>query len=91
MSGFAREFWGYAKDEKFDNTDLIKEAYSGIRPAPGYPCQPDHTEKETLFRLLDADRIGMALTSSFAMTPAAAVSGIYLAHPRECLFFGWPD
>ncbi len=78
--------WGYAADEAFDQADLVKEAYSGIRPAPGYPCQPDHTEKETLFRLLDAGRIGMELTSSFAMTPAASVSGLYMAHPESVYF-----
>ena len=78
--------WGYAADEALDNAELIKEAYSGIRPAPGYPCQPDHTEKQTLFRLLEADRIGMALTSSYAMTPAASVSGLYMAHPESVYF-----
>jgi 5-methyltetrahydrofolate--homocysteine methyltransferase len=78
--------WGYAADEAFDPADLVKEAYSGIRPAPGYPCQPDHTEKETLFKLLDAGRIGMELTSSFAMTPAASVSGLYMAHPESVYF-----
>lgn len=78
--------WGYAADEAFDQADLVKEAYSGIRPAPGYPCQPDHTEKETLFKLLDAGRIGMELTSSFAMTPAASVSGLYMAHPESVYF-----
>jgi 5-methyltetrahydrofolate--homocysteine methyltransferase len=78
--------WGYASDEELDNQALIKEAYQGIRPAPGYPCQPDHTEKETLFRLLQADRIGMELTTSFAMTPAAAVSGLYIAHPEAVYF-----
>ena len=78
--------WGYAADEALENAELIKEAYSGIRPAPGYPCQPDHTEKETLFKLLEADRIGMELTSSFAMTPAASVSGLYMAHPESVYF-----
>lgn len=78
--------WGYAADETLDSAELIKEAYSGIRPAPGYPCQPDHTEKETLFKLLQADRIGMELTSSFAMTPAASVSGLYMAHPESVYF-----
>ncbi|MEO1189185.1 MAG: vitamin B12 dependent-methionine synthase activation domain-containing protein, partial [Pseudomonadota bacterium] len=78
--------WGYAADEAFDNAELIKESYSGIRPAAGYPCQPDHTEKETLFRLLDAGRIGMELTSSCAMTPAASVSGLYMAHPESVYF-----
>ena len=81
-----KELWGYASDENFDNESLIKEAYTGIRPAPGYPCQPDHTEKETIFRLLEADRIGMSLTSSYAMRPAASVSGLYLAHPESAYF-----
>ncbi len=81
-----REYWGYAPDENLSNEALIKEAYSGIRPAPGYPCQPDHTEKETLFRLLGADRIGISLTSSFAMIPAASVSGLYLAHSESVYF-----
>lgn len=81
-----RELWGYASDENFDNESLIKEAYTGIRPAPGYPCQPDHTEKETIFRLLGAGRIRMTLTSSYAMRPAASVSGLYLAHPESAYF-----
>ena len=81
-----KELWGYAADENFDNEALIKEAYAGIRPAPGYPCQPDHTEKETIFRLLEANRIGMELTSSYAMIPAASVSGLYIAHPESTYF-----
>ena len=82
-----RELWAYAPDEALTNTDLIAEKYQGIRPAPGYPSQPDHTEKETLFRLLDAEnRIGVSLTSSFAMTPAASVSGMYFAHPEAVYF-----
>ncbi len=81
-----KELWGYASEEDFDNESLIKEAYTGIRPAPGYPCQPDHTEKETIFRLLEASRIGMTLTSSYAMRPAASVSGLYLAHPESAYF-----
>ncbi|MEL6725443.1 MAG: methionine synthase, partial [Pseudomonadota bacterium] len=81
-----KSHWGYAAGEALNTADLIKEAYAGIRPAPGYPCQPDHTEKETLFKLLEADRIGMELTSSFAMTPAASVSGLYLAHPESVYF-----
>ncbi|MEM9055115.1 MAG: vitamin B12 dependent-methionine synthase activation domain-containing protein, partial [Pseudomonadota bacterium] len=81
-----KDLWGYASDEALDNDALIKEAYSGIRPAPGYPCQPDHTEKQTIFRLLEADRIGMELTTSCAMTPAASVSGLYLAHPESVYF-----
>ncbi|MEL6666169.1 MAG: methionine synthase [Pseudomonadota bacterium] len=81
-----KHHWGYASDETLSNAELIKERYSGIRPAPGYPCQPDHTEKETLFKLLQADRIGMELTSSFAMTPAASVSGLYIGHPESVYF-----
>jgi 5-methyltetrahydrofolate--homocysteine methyltransferase len=83
-----REFWGYARAESLDNTELIKEAYQGIRPAPGYPACPDHTEKRTLFELLDVERkTGIALTESFAMTPTAAVSGWYFWHP-EARYFG---
>ncbi len=82
-----RELWAYAPDETATPEDLIKEKYQGIRPAPGYPCQPDHTEKETLFRLLDAEnRCGVKLTSSFAMTPAASVSGLYFSHPDAVYF-----
>ncbi len=83
-----REFWGYAPDEQFDNAALIAEKYRGIRPAPGYPACPDHTEKATLFALLDAEQAtGIRLTESFAMWPAAAVSGFYLSHP-EAQYFG---
>jgi 5-methyltetrahydrofolate--homocysteine methyltransferase len=82
-----RKLWGYSPDETFSNDDLISERYRGIRPAPGYPAQPDHTEKETLFKLLDATPgAGIELTSSFAMTPPASVSGLYLAHP-EAIYF----
>ena len=82
------ELWAFAPDEPRVIHRLIAEDYRGIRPAPGYPAQPDHTEKETLFRLLDAEAAtGMALTESFAMTPAAAVSGLYFAHP-ESHYFG---
>ncbi|MFN3513502.1 MAG: methionine synthase [Phenylobacterium sp.] len=82
------ELWGYAPDEPFDIEALIAEKYRGIRPAPGYPAQPDHTEKATLFKLLDAERqAGMALTESFAMNPPASVSGLYFAHP-EAHYFG---
>lgn len=82
-----REHWGYAPDEAFSNVELIGEAYGGIRPAPGYPSQPDHTEKATLFRLLDAEaRAGIGLTTSFAMTPASSVSGLYLSHPDSHYF-----
>ncbi|HEY4075768.1 MAG TPA: methionine synthase [Rhizomicrobium sp.] len=83
-----RDYWGYAADEKFTNDDLIKEVYTGIRPAPGYPAQPEHSEKATLFKLLDAkDKIGVELTESFAMWPGSSVSGFYYAHP-ESRYFG---
>ncbi len=83
-----REHWAFAKDEDFAPEQLIKEAYQGIRPAPGYPAQPDHTEKATLFQLLDPEtNAGMALTESFAMTPPASVSGLYFSHPAS-LYFG---
>jgi 5-methyltetrahydrofolate--homocysteine methyltransferase len=83
-----REFWGYAPGEDLGKEDLIAEKYRGIRPAPGYPAQPDHTEKATIFRLLDAQRqTRIALTENFAMWPAAAVSGLYFAHP-ESHYFG---
>ncbi|HEX8516777.1 MAG TPA: methionine synthase [Bacteroidia bacterium] len=82
-----KEFWGYAKDEDLKNEDLIKEEYAGIRPAPGYPAQPDHTEKPALFRLLDAEKnTGITLTESMAMFPTAAVSGLYFAHPDSHYF-----
>jgi 5-methyltetrahydrofolate--homocysteine methyltransferase len=81
-----REFWGYAADEALDTDALIGEKYRGIRPAPGYPACPDHTEKGALFELLDAGKIGMVLTESFAMMPAASVSGFYLAHPEAHYF-----
>jgi len=83
-----RELWGYDKEERLSNDDLIAEKYRGIRPAPGYPAQPDHTEKGTIFRLLDAEKVaGIRLTESFAMWPGSAVSGLYLAHP-EAHYFG---
>ena len=83
-----RELWGFAADEDLSPEALIKEEYQGIRPAPGYPAQPDHTEKETLFRLLDApSNAGMNLTESYAMTPPASVSGLYFSHPQS-LYFG---
>jgi 5-methyltetrahydrofolate--homocysteine methyltransferase len=82
-----REFWGYAPDEALDNEGLIKERYQGIRPAPGYPACPDHTEKRILFDLLRAeDRAGITLTESFAMLPAASVSGYYFSHPQSQYF-----
>ncbi|MFZ4163866.1 methionine synthase [Brevundimonas sp. NPDC058933] len=81
------ELWGYASDETTTTQDLIEEKYQGIRPAPGYPAQPDHTEKATLFRLLDAGtNAGMALTESYAMTPPASVSGLYFGHPGSHYF-----
>jgi len=83
-----KEFWGYASDEQLENNDLIKEAYKGIRPAPGYPACPDHLEKETIWELLQVEeRIGVTLTESLAMWPAASVSGYYVAHP-ESRYFG---
>jgi 5-methyltetrahydrofolate--homocysteine methyltransferase len=82
-----REYWGYAPDEQLGNDELIAEAYRGIRPAPGYPACPDHTEKATLFRLLDATaNAGIELTEGFSMYPAAAVSGWYFSHPRSQYF-----
>jgi 5-methyltetrahydrofolate--homocysteine methyltransferase len=81
-----KEFWGYAPDESLDNKELIKEAYDGIRPAPGYPACPDHTEKKTLWSLLDVDEIGIELTEGMAMWPGAAVSGWYLGHPDSQYF-----
>ena len=83
----ARRDWGYGGDEGLSSDDLIEEKYRGIRPAPGYPAQPDHTEKRTLFKLLDAERAtGIHLTESFAMHPAASVSGLYFAHPNARYF-----
>ncbi|WP_209087513.1 methionine synthase [Agrobacterium tumefaciens] len=82
------EFWGYAPQENFNGDELISEAYAGIRPAPGYPAQPDHTEKKTLFALLDAtNAAGVELTESYAMWPGSSVSGIYVGHP-ESYYFG---
>ena len=83
-----RELWGYAASESLSNDDLILEKYRGIRPAPGYPAQPDHTEKGTLWRLMDVENAtGIELTESYAMWPGAAVSGLYFAHP-ESHYFG---
>ncbi|WLS03670.1 methionine synthase [Shinella oryzae] len=83
-----KELWAYAPDETYAPADLIGEPYAGIRPAPGYPAQPDHTEKTTLFRLLDAEQqIGVALTESYAMWPGSSVSGLYIASP-ESYYFG---
>jgi 5-methyltetrahydrofolate--homocysteine methyltransferase len=81
-----REFWGYAADETLDNDAMIREEYRGIRPAPGYPACPDHTEKGGLFRLLSAPQVGITLTESYAMWPAAAVSGFYFSHPESQYF-----
>ena len=82
-----KEFWGYAKAEHLSNEELIKEDYSGIRPAPGYPACPDHTEKYKLFALLDATKLaGIELTESLAMYPASSVSGWYFSHPRSQYF-----
>jgi 5-methyltetrahydrofolate--homocysteine methyltransferase len=80
------DFWGYERYEALENEDLVAEKYQGIRPAPGYPSCPDHTEKATLFELLDAPSIGITLTESFAMQPAASVSGFYFWHPESCYF-----
>ncbi|MGI6856032.1 methionine synthase [Mesorhizobium sp. 1B3] len=83
-----KEFWAYAPEESFTPEELIGEPYQGIRPAPGYPAQPDHTEKKTLFALLDAERqAGVNLTESFAMWPGSSVSGLYFSHP-ESYYFG---
>src|SRR5690606_27959895 len=82
-----KEFWGYAPDEKLGNEQLIREEYRGIRPAAGYPACPDHTEKATLWKLLDAERnSGIRLTESFVMMPAASVSGWYFSHPDSRYF-----
>jgi 5-methyltetrahydrofolate--homocysteine methyltransferase len=82
-----RELWGYAADESLTNEALVREEYRGIRPAPGYPACPDHTEKAKLWRLLDVERnAGMSLTDSYAMYPTAAVSGWYIAHPQARYF-----
>jgi 5-methyltetrahydrofolate--homocysteine methyltransferase len=81
-----KEFWGYAADEQLSNEELIAERYRGIRPAPGYPACPDHSVKRAMFEVLGAADIGMALTESLAMTPAASVSGFYLAHPEAQYF-----
>jgi 5-methyltetrahydrofolate--homocysteine methyltransferase len=80
------ELWGYAAGESLSNEALIAEQYRGIRPAPGYPACPDHLPKRELFRVLGAERVGMGLTESLAMTPAASVSGFYLAHPEAVYF-----
>ncbi|MCY7360580.1 MAG: methionine synthase, partial [Ignavibacteria bacterium] len=82
-----KEYWGYAKDEKITIQELIDENYVCIRPAPGYPACPDHTEKRILFDLLDAEnKIGITLTESMAMYPASSVSGFYFSHPQSKYF-----
>jgi 5-methyltetrahydrofolate--homocysteine methyltransferase len=83
-----KEFWGYAQGENLSNEELIKEEYRGIRPAPGYPSCPDHTEKGTLWELIDpVSNAGITITESYAMLPTAAVSGLYFSHP-ESRYFG---
>lgn len=83
----ARRDWGYGRDENLDHEALVRERYRGIRPAPGYPACPDHTEKRTLFELLNAtEAIGVTLTESFAMQPPASVSGLYFSHPQSRYF-----
>jgi 5-methyltetrahydrofolate--homocysteine methyltransferase len=81
-----KEYWGYAKDENLSVEEIIHEGYSGIRPAPGYPACPEHSEKVTIFDLLDANKAGITLTENYAMYPAAAVSGYYFAHPDAQYF-----
>ncbi len=82
-----KQYWGYAPEESFSNDALIREEYTGIRPAPGYPAQPDHTEKKILFELLNVQQdTGITLTEHFAMSPAASVSGLYFAHPQSDYF-----
>jgi 5-methyltetrahydrofolate--homocysteine methyltransferase len=82
-----KELWGYAKDENYSNEELIKEKYTGIRPAPGYPAQPDHTEKQIIFSLLDIEKnTGISLTENMAMYPAASVCGLYFSHPEAKYF-----
>jgi 5-methyltetrahydrofolate--homocysteine methyltransferase len=81
-----KDFWGYAKDETLDRDALIAEKYAGIRPAPGYPACPDHTEKGPLFELINPPAAGIRLTESYAMFPGAAVSGFYLSHPQSTYF-----
>ncbi|MCX7872793.1 MAG: methionine synthase, partial [Verrucomicrobiae bacterium] len=82
-----KEFWGYAPNEKYTNEQLINEEYTGIRPAPGYPACPDHTEKKTIFEILKAqEKIGITLTENYAMWPASSVSGMYFSHPQSKYF-----
>ncbi|MFM8703562.1 MAG: vitamin B12 dependent-methionine synthase activation domain-containing protein, partial [Planctomycetia bacterium] len=87
LHDLVRREWGYGRRESLSAEDLIDETYRGIRPAPGYPACPDHTEKQSIFRWLDAGAgAGMSLTESFAMVPAASVSGLYFAHPDSRYF-----
>ena len=82
-----KELWGYAASEKLSSDELITEKYRGIRPAPGYPAQPDHTEKATLWKLMDVHKTaGIELTESYAMWPGASVSGLYFSHPDSHYF-----
>ena len=81
------EFWGYMSDESLENDELIKERYQGIRPAPGYPANPDHRQKEVIWALLQPEKVGITLTESLAMLPASSVSGFYFSHP-EARYFG---
>jgi 5-methyltetrahydrofolate--homocysteine methyltransferase len=81
------EYWGFVKEENLSNAELIREKYRGIRPAPGYPACPEHTEKGTLWELLEPEKnIGIEITESFAMYPASSVSGFYMAHPDSTYF-----
>ena len=82
-----KEYWGYNKDENLNNDQLIKEKYIGIRPAPGYPACPDHSEKTTLFKLLNVkNELNISLTESYAMSPSSSVSGFYFSHPESSYF-----
>ena len=81
-----KDLWGYAAEEAFSNDQLIAEAYTGIRPAPGYPSCPEHTIKRDMFEVMDAADIGMSLTDALAMVPAASVSGFYFSHPQSRYF-----
>jgi 5-methyltetrahydrofolate--homocysteine methyltransferase len=82
-----KDYWGYVPDESLGKEELFKEYYSGIRPAHGYPACPDHSEKEELFRLLNAPHYGISLTENYSMVPAASVSGLLFAHPESKYFF----
>lgn len=81
------ELWGYIQDEHLENDELIKERYQGIRPAPGYPANPDHRQKEVIWELLQPEKLGITLTESLAMLPASSVSGFYFSHP-DARYFG---